>query len=144
MRLEQVGLRVTDLARSVRFYTRALGLRVLREGDTRSWGGGKWVLLLDPRSRRVVELNWYPRGSIFHERYVAGSAVDHLDFSVGSVGRPALEKAWRSLLRHGARPTRWNPSTTEGWMASVRDPDGIWITVSRGPTSAERRAMRRG
>lgn len=29
-------------------------------------------------------------------------------------------------------------------MASVRDPDGIWITIGRRPTLAERRALARG
>jgi len=144
VRFDQVGLRVTDLARSTRFYTRALGLRVVRRGDTRSWGGGRWVLLRDPRSRAVIELNWYPRGSLFYSRFSAGDAVDHLDFSVGAVDASALEAVWRGLLRHGARPTRWRPQTTAGWMASVRDPDGIWITVTRAPTPAERRAMKRG
>ena len=35
-------------------------------------------------------------------------------------------------------PKSQNP---EGWMASVRDPDGIWITIGRLPTRAERRKM---
>ena len=65
MYLEQPGIRVTDLGRSVRFYTRAFGLREIRRGDTRWWGGGIWVLLKDPRTRRVLELNWYPKGSLF-------------------------------------------------------------------------------
>lgn len=57
MRFEYVGLRVSNLERSVRFYTRALGLRVIRRDDCRGWGGGRCALLQDPRSRRVVELN---------------------------------------------------------------------------------------
>ena len=141
MRLEQLGLRVTNLPRSVRFYTRALGLRVLRRGDTRSWGGGKWVLLSDPRSRRVLELNWYPKDSLFFSGYSAGDALDHIDFTVGAASRGKLEHEYRRLLRYGGKPTRWRPSTTEGWMASVKDPDGIWITICRRPTAAERRVM---
>jgi catechol 2,3-dioxygenase-like lactoylglutathione lyase family enzyme len=140
MRLEQVGIRVTNFERSLRFYTRALGLKVVRRGDTRGWGGGRWALLRDPRSHRVVELNWYPRGSIFAGPYRSGDALDHLDFTVGAARRTVLEQTYRRLLRHGARPTRWSPSTTEGWMASVRDPDGLWITVGRRPTAAERKA----
>ena len=141
MKLEQVGLRVTDLRRSIRFYTRALGLREVRRGDTRSWGGGLWVLLRDPRSRRLVELNWYPRGSLFAGPYRVGDALDHLDFTLGVASRAALDRAYRRLLRHGARPTRWSPATTEGWSAHVLDPDGVWITVGRRPTPAERRRM---
>lgn len=141
MRLEVAGIRVTNFERSVRFYTKALGLRIVRKGDTRSWGGGRWALLKDPKSGRQVELNWYPKGSLFYAPYRAGDALDHLDFTVGVARRAVLEQTYRRLLRHGARPTRYSPSTTQGWMASVKDPDGIWITVGRRPTPAERRTM---
>jgi len=138
MRFENVGLRVTQLSRSLKFYTKALGLRVVRRGDTRSWGGGIWVLLEDPRSRRKVELNWYPKESIFYSPYRAGEAVDHLDFTLGVASRTELERVYARLLRFGAKPTGYEPSTTSGWMASVTDPDGIWITVGRHPTASER------
>lgn len=140
MRLEYAGLRVTVLERSLRFYTRALGLRVERRGDTRSWGGGRWVLLVDPRSKRRIELNWYPKGSLFYRRYSAGEALDHLDFTAGAMSRTRFERLYRRLLAGGGRPTGYSPSNTEGWMFSVLDPDGIWITVGRRPTPAERRA----
>lgn len=136
--MECVGIRVTNFRRSIRFYARALGLRVVREGDTRSWGGGRWVLLRDPRSRRLVELNWYPPGSRFYTPYRPGEALDHLDFTIGVAPRSALETTYRRLLRLGAKRTRWSPDTTEGWMASVQDPDGVWITIGRRPTRAER------
>jgi catechol 2,3-dioxygenase-like lactoylglutathione lyase family enzyme len=138
MRFESVGLRVTHLARSVKFYTSALGLREVRRGDTRSWGGGIWVLLEDPRSHRKVELNWYPKGSIFYGPYRAGDSVDHLDFTLGVASRAELERVHRRLLRAGAKATGYEPSTTGGWMASVTDPDGIWITIGRRPTASER------
>ena len=143
MRYQYPGLRVTNIERSLRFYTRALGFRVVRRGDTRSWGGGVWVLLKDPRSKRLLELNWYPRGSIFFEPYRSGSALDHLDFSLGVAPREALERVYRKLLAQGARPTGYEPRTTEGWMASVQDPDGVWITVGRSPTRSERSAAGR-
>ena len=138
MRFEVVGLRVTDLVRSLRFYERALGLREVRRGDTRSWGGGVWVVLEDPRSHRRVELNWYPKGSRFAGPFRTGDAVDHLDFTLGVASQSKLEQVYRRLLKHGARPTGFEPSTTAGWMASVTDPDGIWITVGRRPTRRER------
>lgn len=142
MRLEALGLRVTNLPRSLRFYQRALGLKIVKRGDTRSWGGGLWVLLRDPRSRRVLELNWYPRGSLFAGPYRTGDALDHIDFTIGAAPITALERTHRRLLRAGARPTRYTPSTTGGWMTSVLDPDGVWITVGRRPTPAEARRMR--
>jgi catechol 2,3-dioxygenase-like lactoylglutathione lyase family enzyme len=138
MRFEVVGLRVTNLERSLRFYRRALGLRVVRRGDTRSWGGGIWVVLEDPKSHRRIELNWYPRGSLFGGPFRTGDAVDHLDFTLGVASREELERVYRRLLRQGAKPTGYEPSTTGGWMASVMDPDRVWITIGRRPTRSER------
>jgi len=140
MRLEYAGIRVSNLGRSVRFYTKALGLQVVKRGDTRVWGGGLWVLLRDPKSRRFIELNWYPKGSLFDGPYRPGDALDHLDFTIGASSRRTLEHVHRELLKHGARPTHWSPATTEGWSTHVLDPDGVWITVARSPTAAERRA----
>jgi len=139
MRLDCVGIRVTNLRRSVRFYTRALGLRVVKRGDTRVWGGGLWVLLQDPKSRRLLELNWYPKGSLFAGPYRVGDALDHIDFTLGVASRAELERTYRRLLRHGAKSTRYSPARTEGWSAHVLDPDGVWITVGRRPTATERR-----
>jgi catechol 2,3-dioxygenase-like lactoylglutathione lyase family enzyme len=141
MKLLTVGLRVTNFERSLQFYTQALGLRIRKRGDTRGWGGGLWVELEDPRSHRVLELNWYPRGSLFASRYTVGDGVDHVDFSIGAAPVSTLQREHRRLLKNGARPTKYTPATTGGWMASVRDPDGIWITLGRDPTSAERRKM---
>ncbi|HEV2316342.1 MAG TPA: VOC family protein [Thermoplasmata archaeon] len=141
LRFGTVGLRVTDLKRSLRFYTRGLGLRVIKRGDTRSWGGGLWVFLEDPKTRAKVELNWYPKGSRFYVPYLAGEGVDHLDFSIGTAPRASLEAAYQRLLRFGAGKTGYEPATTEGWMASVTDPDGIWITIGRSPTRSERASL---
>jgi catechol 2,3-dioxygenase-like lactoylglutathione lyase family enzyme len=139
MRFDYAGIRVRNLHRSIRFYTSALGLKVVRRGDTRVWGGGLWVLLQDPRSRRLIELNWYPKGSIFFGPYSTGDSLDHLDFTIGVADRAALERVHRGLIRHGARATRWTPARTDGWSTHVLDPDGVWITVGRRPTLAERR-----
>ncbi|HXQ94940.1 MAG TPA: VOC family protein [Thermoplasmata archaeon] len=143
MELLGPGLRVRNLARSLQFYTSALGLREVRRGDTRSWGGGLWVLLEDRKSRQRVELNWYPRGSIFHGPFRAGDALDHLDFDLGAVPVAELERAYRRVVRGGARGTRYTPSRTAGWMASAIDPNGVWIVLTRRPTPAEHRAMQR-
>jgi catechol 2,3-dioxygenase-like lactoylglutathione lyase family enzyme len=143
LKMLQVGLRVTHLERSLKFYTKALGLKIRERGDTRGWGGGLWVQLQDPRSRRIVELNWYPRGSLFGTPYTVGDGVDHVDFTIGVAPKASLERQYRKLVKNGGRPTGYSPATTDGWMASVRDPDGIWITVFRDPSPAERRAMSR-
>lgn len=99
------------------------------------------MTLEDPHSHRKIELNWYPRGSLFYRKYSAGESLDHLDFTVGAVSAERFAKLFRELIKRGGAPTKYRPETTEGWMGCITDPDGIWIVIGRSPTPAERRAM---
>jgi catechol 2,3-dioxygenase-like lactoylglutathione lyase family enzyme len=142
MPLQYVGIRVSNLERSLRFYTEVLGLREKIRGDDRSEGLGIWVGLEDPRSRLDLGLNWYPRSSPFATPFRTGYALDHIGSRLGAVSRKKLEAEYRRLLHRGVRPTRIRPADTDGWMASVRDPDANWIEIFRTPTSAEKRKER--
>ncbi len=135
MELYYVGIRVRNLARSVRFYTRVLGLKVEVRGDHLDRGRGIWVGLSDPRSRQRFELNWYPRGSRFWTPYASGAALDHIGFYLGRVRPSTLVKEYRRLRRAGAGATAITPESTEGWQACVTDPDGNWIELFRRPTA---------
>jgi catechol 2,3-dioxygenase-like lactoylglutathione lyase family enzyme len=83
---------------------------------------GTFVWLRDQRTRYVLELNYYPPGSRFHERYVTGSEMDHLGFTIRDV-EPVLARLRRAGVR---RPVA---DFTEGSirLTFVKDPDGIWI-----------------
>jgi catechol 2,3-dioxygenase-like lactoylglutathione lyase family enzyme len=142
MPLHYAGLRVAQLARSLRFYTKLLGLKEVRRGDARSVGAGIWVLLEDPKTKQRIELNWYPKGSVFAAPFDAGEGLDHLGFLMGRVPRSALEREYARLVRGGARPVGIPPEKTDGWTAYVADPDGHWIEIFRWPTAAEARATR--
>lgn len=139
MQLRYSGVRVTDLERSLRFYTKVLGLREVSRGDLSQYGRGTWVLLRDPASRQQLELNWYPKGSQFDVPFVTGEGLDHIGFFLGHVPAATLNRVYRFLLRRGAAPTNVTPATTDGWVGYVTDPDGNWIEVFRGETAAEKR-----
>ncbi|HEY4705239.1 MAG TPA: VOC family protein [Thermoplasmata archaeon] len=124
MYLKYVGIRVTDLDRSVRFYTELLGLREEKRRDTREWGGGIWVMLKDETSGQRLEVNWYAPGSRHATPYVPGEGLDHLGFVVDDV-----ETTYRDLVAKGAGPTDLSPKDTDGWVAYVTDPDGNWIEI---------------
>jgi catechol 2,3-dioxygenase-like lactoylglutathione lyase family enzyme len=118
------GLRVRSLPRSVRFYER-LGFRVIKQGGFSH--GGRWVHLLFPGSDHRLELNWYPKGTPFHEPFRTGTEFDHFGFYTNDVRR------WiRGAVRAGAKPVL---GFVDGpaFLAFVKDPDGIWLGVC-GPS----------
>jgi catechol 2,3-dioxygenase-like lactoylglutathione lyase family enzyme len=112
---------VTDLERSVRFYTGLLGLKKLRAGKMSH--GGMWVLLEDPRSHQRLELNWYPEDSPFATPYAPGEGLDHIGFKVKD---PA--STFERLTAKGATPAL-APEDQDGvkGIYYLNDPDGNWI-----------------
>jgi lactoylglutathione lyase len=123
MGLSYVGIRVTDLERSVRFYTEGLGL-VERKRGTMSHGG-TWVSLRDPGTGVELELNYYPPDSKFATPYVVGEGLDHIGFDVTDA-RETVER----LRAMGGR-VAVAPWVEEGryWIGFVEDPDGLWVEV---------------
>jgi len=93
------GIRVRNLERARRFYRDALGMRVVNRG--RMDAGGLFVHLKSPESSQVLELNWYPPRTRFHEPYANGSELDHLAFWCRDVradfGR-LLGKIWSRVV----------------------------------------------
>ena len=118
MPLEYTGLRVRDLARSVRFYTEGLGLRVGPSG--RMSAGGVWQELHDPATGGVRELNYSPGDPPYRE----GDELDLLGFRVDDI-----DAAVARLLSLGARLRI--PAFTEGSerLVFLSDPDGVWVEL---------------
>jgi len=112
------GIHVSNLERSIAFYRRALGMKLLFKTTIKETGG-RVAWLTTRGSRQVLELNWYPK------RYGHGgsSGLDHLAFEV----KDALD-AYRKLVK---RERRAMPPFKEGrWLlAYVKDPDGNWIEL---------------
>ena len=116
------GIRVRDLDRSVQFYKKTMGMREVRRGKMEA--GGIWVELVSKGSHHPLELNYYPPGSKYHEKYVAGSELDHLAFACDDV-----RKSYLKAIAGGAT------SAVEPWdeggstLAFVTDLDGVWIEL---------------
>ena len=58
MWLNDVGIRVTNMERSLQFYRDIFGLKETARGGSEE-GGAVYVLLRDPTSGQKLELNWY-------------------------------------------------------------------------------------
>jgi len=139
------GIRVRNLDRSIRFYTRGLGMRLRGRGRNPAIHGA-WAQLESPKTGQLLELNWYSSRSPFYAPWRRGVELDHLCFRVGD-----LERALQAASAAGGR--RRGPTfSTPGWkMVDVEDPNGICIELSAAlgkprPGSAIRRdrTRRRG
>ena len=120
-RFYYAGIRVRDLKRSVEFYTKAFGMKVVNKGTMPH--GGKFVQLRGKGSEQTLELNWYPPGSKFFTEYVMGEEMDHLAFVVKDAA-----KAYKELISRGAT-SAVSPKESKGTEVYVKDPDGIWIEL---------------
>jgi len=123
MRILHTMLRVVDLERSLAFYTKVLGMKLLRRTD---YPDGKFTLAFvgfnDEASGAVIELthNWGV------EKYELGNAFGHIAIEVGDA-YAACEKI--KLL--GGKVVREAGAMKHGStvIAFVEDPDGYKIEL---------------
>jgi len=117
-----VGIRVIDVEKSIEFYSKVLGMKVMgrsRVPQTK----GETVSLQSEDGGFALELNYYPKESPYCSEYVVGECLDHLAFKVDDLDK-ALEEAkkagHRTVLEMKAEAGRW---------AYIEDPNGIWIEL---------------
>lgn len=126
------GLRVRNLARSLRFY-RGLGFREVSRG--KMGHGGTWVHLRFPGSVHELELNYYPKGNRFYTPFRPGEEFDHFGFYAPDV------RAWRDkATRAGAKLAKEFDDGNSS-LVYVKDPDGVWLEAF-GPKAAPPRKKR--
>ena len=130
MFISYVGIRVTDLDRSIRFYQEIFGLKLVRRGDFSDKGGGKFALLRDLTSGQRLELNWYADGSRYAVEYEPGEGLDHIGVKVESVAemqKMLAEKGIEIIPIPGTISTQHFASDFTMHIGFVKDPDGNWI-----------------
>jgi lactoylglutathione lyase len=110
---------VSNLERSVKFYTKDLGMKLMFTTKIKETGG-RVAWLRSPRSKQVLELNWYPKSY----KFGGTSGLDHLAFEVDDA-----ERQFDRLSNRGYK-TGIKPFSEGRWvLAYVRDPDGNWIEL---------------
>ena len=122
MKLVYVGIRVSNLRRSIKFYTKALGLKVSHKGYMHH--DGRFVNLVDKTTGQHLELNWYPKRSTYYKAYRSGEELDHIGFEVEDA-----RESFSKLISNGAKPAVKPLYDGGWWMGFVLDPDGIWIEL---------------
>lgn len=116
------GIRVKDLAESVKFYTLVLGMKEAGRSTIEA-SSGEVVTLVSEDGGPELELNFYGSGSNYAPDYVTGEAIDHLAFSVDDLDG-ALDEAKKLghpvVLDMKGKTSRW---------AYIQDPNGIYIEL---------------
>ena len=123
-RLLHTMIRVLDLEKSIDFYTRLLGMRLLRRQD---YPSGKFTLAFvgygDEKEHAVIELthNWDQA-----EPYALGSAFGHL-----AIGVPDVYEACERLAASGVKVPRPAGPMAHGGsvIAFIEDPDSYRIEL---------------
>jgi lactoylglutathione lyase len=120
MGLVYTSIRVRDLKRSLEFYTKYLGMRVM---GRRSWvPGEKVIMLLSKDTGQRINLMHFAKNCMHYKPYKSGDELDHLMFEVEDA-----KTLYEKLVKKGA------PVAMELWeengfaMGWIKDPDGIWV-----------------
>ncbi len=116
------GIRVTDLERSIEFYTKVLGMKVKGRGRVKETSG-ETVGLESEKGGFTLELNYYEKGSPYNTKYIPGEGLDHLAFQVEDLDKALAE------AREAGYPTKLEMKAGGGRWAYIIDPDGIWIEL---------------
>jgi len=123
MRILHTMLRVTDLEKSIHFYTTVLGMKLLRQKD---YPDGKFTLAFvgygDEADESVIELthNWETKN------YDKGNAFGHIAIEVNDVYQAceAMKKTGGKIIRE-AGPMNAGKTI----IAFIEDPDGYEVEL---------------
>ena len=121
MRILHTMLRVGDMNRSVKFYTEALGMKLLRTTERPEQKYSLAFVGYDAEERSAVLELTYNHGV---EKYDLGGAFGHVAIEV-----PDVKTACEKVRTRGGRVTR-EPGPVKGGtsvIAFVEDPDGYKI-----------------
>ena len=131
MRILHTMLRVGDMQRSIEFYTKGLGMKLLRTSDNEEY---KYSLAFvgfgDESSGAVIELtyNWGV------SEYEMGTAFGHIALGVDDVAATceAIKQAGGKVVRE-AGPVKGGSTI----IAFVEDPDGYKIELIQNKQASQ-------
>jgi lactoylglutathione lyase len=123
MRILHTMLRVGDLARSLKFYTEVLGMKLLRTTDRPDQKYSLAFVGYDDEDRATVLELTYNYGV---DRYELGSAYGHVAIAVDDAAKACAE-----VKKRGGKVTREAGPVKGGTtvIAFVEDPDGYKIEL---------------
>jgi len=126
MRLLHTMLRVGDLDRSIDFYTRFMGLKLINRREIPQ-NDAEIAFLQDPEGKGArLELTFYRKQKKFTQAEYENRVFDHIAFDVKSMSQTihALKKEGITVTDE---PYRLSP--TGPLIAFIEDPDGTLIEL---------------
>jgi lactoylglutathione lyase len=120
-------LNVSDLDRSIEFYTRFMGLKFVSRREVKQ--NNAEIAFLGDDSGGAIELtHWRDKRSL-----VEGDNFDHIAFAVRDLNAAVGE------LRQGGVTIAMEPFSLGGSsskIAFIKDPDGNWLELIQEPTGS--------
>jgi lactoylglutathione lyase len=118
-KFQYTGIRVKNLQRSITFYTKLLGMKLVWRMKIPETNGEIAYLKTDG-SNQLLELNFYKDNKV----YKHGDEIDHLAFEVNN-----LDTALSLLAKRGVKRIYRIVKSKKSRWTYVKDPDGIWIEL---------------
>ncbi len=124
--LVHTSIRTRDIDRSIDFYTRLLGLKLLRRREI-SQNNAEIAFLQDPDGKGSrLELTYYRDQKNFIQAEYEDRLFDHLAFQIKNM-EETISMMRREKVTITDEPYRLSP--TGGLIAFIEDPDGILIEL---------------
>ena len=119
------SVRTSNMEKSIDFYTRLLGLKVLRRNEIKATNA-QLAFLQDPAGKGcILELTYYKNQKKFSQPEYEERLFDHLGFEVPDIAE-AIAVMKKENITVTDEPFKFNPTTT---IAFIEDPDGTLIEL---------------
>lgn len=128
MKLLHTCINVTNLDRSIKFYSENLGLQLRARREIKETNA-EIVHLTVPDGSGELELTWWRDKKDYSE----GDQLDHIAFAVED-----MDSAIKGFKERGVTIARepYKLSGGRSRIAFIKDPDGIWIELIETKASA--------
>ena len=120
MRILHTCLNVTDLDRSIKFYTIQLGLRLTDRHEIKQ--NNAEIAFLSDESGGAIELTYWRDKKVLSE----GDNFDHIALGIDDVVR-AVERLKAQGVVIAMEPFSLQGSSSK--LAFIKDPDGNWLEL---------------
>lgn len=120
MKILHTCLNVSDIDRSIRFYTRFIGLKFVSRREVKQ--NNAEIAFLQDESGAAIELtHWRDKKNL-----VEGDNFDHIAFAVNDV-RATVDELRGNGVTIAMEPFSLGGSSSK--IAFVKDPDGNWLEL---------------